>query len=131
MSTNIISFILSVLAGLKLGWLVWIFRYFFENRRNLFIAIKAIFLWNTEIRLSISYLFQIKASDKYLLIKAGRIEQYQPVGGVFKMLPSFKEIKRNCEIRDDESIPIDKTNRDDLRIRVKGKSLQKLETIVV
>lgn len=126
MKENIIAFILSVFAGLVSGWLVWLFRYVFENKKNLIVAIKAMFLWNVEIRVSISYLFKIKVSAKYLLVKGNRIEQYQPVGGVFKMLPSFKEMKRNYEIRDDGRIPIDKTSKDDLRIRVKGKHLVKL-----
>ncbi|WP_313119819.1 SMODS-associated NUDIX domain-containing protein [Proteiniclasticum ruminis] len=126
MKENIIAFTLSVLAGLVSGWLVWIFRYVFENKRNLIVAIKAMFLWNVEIRVSISYLFQIKVSGKYLLVKGNRIDQYQPVGGVFKMLPSFKEMRRNYEIKDDGRIPIDRTSKDDLRIRVKGKNLIKL-----
>jgi hypothetical protein len=126
MSDNLIAFLISVLAGFVSGWLVWIFRYVFENKRNLIVAIKAMFLWNVEIRVSISYLFQIKICGKYLLVKGNRIEQYQPVGGVFKMLPSFKDIKRNYEIRDDGRIPIDKTSKDDLRIRIKGKHLVKL-----
>jgi len=37
------------LAGLASGWLVWIFRYVFENRRKLIVAIRAMFLWNVEI----------------------------------------------------------------------------------
>lgn len=49
-----------------------------------------------------------------------------PVGGVFKMLPSFKDIKRNYEITDDDHLPIDETSKDDLRIRVQGKNLVKL-----
>lgn len=126
MKENIIAFTLSVLAGLVSGWLVWIFRYVFENKRNLIVAIKAMFLWNVEIRVSISYLFQIKVSGKHLLVKGNRIDQYQPVGGVFKMLPSFKEMRRNYEIKDDGRIPIDRTSKDDLRIRVKGKNLIKL-----
>lgn len=126
MKENIIAFTLSVLAGLVSGWLVWIFRYVFENKRNLIVVIRAMFLWNVEIRVSISYLFQIKVSGKYLLVKGNRIDQYQPVGGVFKMLSSFKEIRRNYEVKDDGRIPIDKTSKDDLRIRVKGKNLVKL-----
>lgn len=126
MRENIIGFLLSVLAGLVSGWLVWIFRYVFENKRYFTVAIKAMFLWNVEIRMSISYLFQIKVSGKYLLVKGDRFNQYQPVGGVFKMLPSFKDIKRNYKILDDNHIPIDETNKDDLRIIVKGKNLLKV-----
>ncbi|ABR46434.1 hypothetical protein Amet_0199 [Alkaliphilus metalliredigens QYMF] len=126
MNENIIAFILSVLAGLVSGWLVWIFRYVIGNRKHLLITIKAMRLWNTEIRVSISYLFRIRVSGKYMLVKGNRIDQYQPVGGVFKMLPSFKDIKHNYEITDDDRLPIDETSKDDLRIRVQGKHLVKL-----
>ncbi len=126
MKNNIIAFILSVFSGLVTGWLAWIFRYIFENRKNLKVAVKSIFLWNTEIRVSISYLFKITINGKYLLVKGNRIDQYQPVGGVFKMLPSFKELKRNYEITDDVRLQIDETSRYDLRIRIKGKNLVKL-----
>lgn len=126
MSNKIIAFILSVLAGLVSGWLFWIFRYVIENRKHLLIATQAMFHWKTEIRVSISYLFQIKVKGRYLLVKGNRIDQYQPVGGVFKMLPSFKDIKRNYEITDDDRLPIDETSKDDLRIRVQGKNLVKL-----
>ena len=79
--------------------------------------------WNP---VSISYLFQIKVDGKYLLVKGNRIDQYQPVGGVFKMLPSFKQIKHDYEITDDDRLPIDETSKDDLRIRVQGKNIVKL-----
>lgn len=126
MSAKIASFVLSVIAGLVSGWLIWIFKYIFEEWKNICIAIYSKLLWNTEIRVSISYLFQIKADNKYLLIKGSRIDQYQPVGGVFKMLDSFKEAKRNFELKDDDNLPIDETSKDDLRVRVKGKNLIKL-----
>ena len=97
--SNTFTFIISVLSGLVSGWLFWIFRYVLDNKRHLLIAIKSVFLWNTEIRVSISYLFQIKVDGKYLLVKGNRIDQYQPVGGVFKMLPSFKQIKHDLKIK--------------------------------
>ena len=124
--SNTFTFVISVLSGLVSGWLFWIFRYVLDNKRHLLIAIKSVFLWNTEIRVSISYLFQIKVDGKYLLVKGNRIDQYQPVGGVFKMLPSFKQIKHDYEITDDDRLPIDETSKDDLRIRVQGKNIVKL-----
>lgn len=126
MNDTTASFVLSVIAGLVSGWLFWIFKYIFESRRNIYTVLYSKILWNTEIRISISYLFQIKADNKYFLIKGSRIDQYQPVGGVFKMLESFKEAKRSFELTDDDHLPIDETSKDDLRIRVKGKNLVKL-----
>lgn len=79
---------------------------------------------NTYIRLSISYLFRIKCNDNYLLVRGGRNTwQFQPVGGVYKRLPSSNSFFKKAEILDDDLIPIDKTSKDDLRIRVKGKHL--------
>lgn len=76
---------------------------------------------NKYIRFSISYLFRIKIDGKYLLIKGDRIPQYQPIGGVFKRYGDSDEIFRKLGVLDDDKIPADNTNRDDLRIRVKGK----------
>ncbi len=125
MDANILGFILSVIAGVVSGWLMGISKFVFDNKHNIFMAIHSKFLWNKEIRFSISYLFTIKVDSKYLLIKGSRIEQYQPVGGVFKMLPSFKEGKRSFELTSDEGLPIDENSKDDLRVRVKGKHLLK------
>lgn len=80
---------------------------------------------NEFIRASISYLFRIKIDNKYLLVRGERItRQFQPVGGVYKMLPEAKSTLKNLEIRDDNNIQ-DKISKDDLRIRVKGRYLMK------
>jgi NTE family protein len=77
------------------------------------------------IRLSISTLFKICVDGKYLLIKGGRIDQYQPVGGVLKRFESHKSVLRELSVLDDDKFPIDETSRDDLRIRVPYSSLAK------
>lgn len=70
------------------------------------------------IRFSISYLFRIKLNGKYLLIKGNRIEQLQPIGGVYKYYDSFKNFIREWDIKDDSGFPIDETSKNDLRVRV-------------
>ncbi|MGL5901394.1 MAG: hypothetical protein ACRCZO_01810 [Cetobacterium sp.] len=65
-----------------------------------------------------SYLFRIKIEGKYLLIKGQRIDQFQPIGGVYKYYDSFKKNFRDWNIRDDSGFPIDDTNKNDLRVRV-------------
>lgn len=78
-----------------------------------------------KIRFSLSYLFRIKIEDKYLLIKGNRINQYQPIGGVYKFYPSATSVLNELEIVSDENIPIDSINRNDLRLLVKGKNVYK------
>lgn len=78
-----------------------------------------------DIRLSCSYLFRIKIDDKYLLVKGNRINQYQPVGGVYKKYMDCKNLFKDLEVKDDKNIPIDDKSEEDLRIRVPAKNLIK------
>lgn len=77
------------------------------------------------IRFSIAYLFRIKLNNKYLLVKGKRIDQFQPIGGVYKIFPYARKLFNELEILDDNKIPIDETNKDDLRIRVPRKNIKK------
>lgn len=43
------------------------------------------------IRISASYLFNIKLDDKYLLVKSERRNQYQPIGGCYKYFPEAED----------------------------------------
>jgi len=123
MKTYIISILISFLAGLLVNGSTYIFK----NRKYIYFAIIAsLFYRNKEIRVSISYLFKMKVEEKYFLIKGHRIDQFQPVGGVFKFFPGFKCFKYSHEVIDDEGIPIDENSKNDLRIRIKGKYLLKL-----
>lgn len=93
----------------RLKFLWWKFRYY-----------------DTSIRLSISYLYRIKVGDEYFLIKGERItSQYQPVGGVYKRFKSSESFFREIEAKDDNLFSIDESNKDDLRIRIKGQYLLK------
>ena len=81
-------------------------------------------LASTHIRVSISYLFRIKIDGRYLLVKGRRINQYQPVGGVYKHdSQALRDQFTKWDVREDEIIPIDIHSRDDLRVRVLGKNL--------
>ena len=80
---------------------------------------------NVTVRLSVSYLYRIKVDDKYLLVRGDRFSQFQPVGGVFKTLSDSVEFFNKMEASDDDLVPIDKTSKDDLRIRIKGRHLLK------
>lgn len=120
MKANIVSFIISVLAGLCTSQILKI-----SSIYNLKLLYFRIFRRNTDIRFSIAYLFRIKIDDKYLLIKGNRIDQFQPIGGAYKFFNSAKTILKGLNIRDDDKIAIDDTSRDDLRVRVKAKHILK------
>lgn len=95
-----------------MGW-VW------KNRKRAKLFIQTILKRNKEVRVSCAYLFRIKFKGKYLLVKGSRIEQYQPVGGVYKYFNSFKNIKERFEITDEQEPSFYEDN--DLRIRTVGR----------
>lgn len=80
--------------------------------------------WNSQIRISASYLFRIKVDEKYMLIRGERFpDQFQPVGGVYKMHAEGRSFLKTLDVLDDALLPVDDTSRDDLRIRLKGRHL--------
>jgi len=79
-----------------------------------------------EIRLSLSYLFRIKVDGKYLLVKGNRINQYQPVGGVYKRFHSSYQKFTEWGIKDDDCLDLKDVDQDDLRIRVTRRNLFKV-----
>jgi len=82
--------------------------------------------YRNNVRLSISYLLRMKDNGEYFLIKGHKIQnQYQPVGGVYKRLPSSKVFFDSIKAMDDDLFSIDESTRDDLRINIQGKYLLK------
>jgi hypothetical protein len=58
------------------------------------------------------------------MVKGRRINQYQPVGGVYKHdSQAVRDQFTKWDVREDEIMPIDIHSRDDLRVRVLGKNL--------
>ncbi|MGL5595684.1 MAG: hypothetical protein ACRDDH_17250 [Cetobacterium sp.] len=96
--------------------------FIYTSRNNFKIKLKSLNLrylhGQKYIRFSIAYLFKIKINGKYLLIKGERINQLQPIGGVYKYYDSFKNFIREWDIKDDSGFPIDETSKHDLRVRV-------------
>lgn len=82
---------------------------------------------STIIRISFAHLYRIKIGNKYLLVKNERgTGKYQPVGGVYKLLGNEKmELKNRYQVKDDNKIPIDKSSRNDYRLRMENKYLRK------
>src|SRR5690625_659748 len=92
---EILLIVFSIIITSIITWLA-------TNRKRVKISIQSLFRWNKEIRISCAYLFRIKYEDKYVLIQGNRINQYQPVGGVYKYYDSFKSIKESLEITDEQ-----------------------------
>ena len=82
---------------------------------------------NTIIRISFAYLYRIKVEDKYLLVQNSRnTGKYQPVGGVYKLLKDEKmELKNLYHVMDDDKIPIDRSSRNDYRLRMENRYLRR------
>ncbi|HGF7137147.1 TPA: hypothetical protein ACF3DD_002528, partial [Enterococcus faecium] len=91
------------------------------NRKKIVTRIKGLFLSKKKVRMSLSYLFSICIDNKYLLIKGGRVDQFQPLGGVFHYFDSFNEIKNRLNISDVTSSQFHDKN--DLRIFVPGNNV--------
>ena len=80
----------------------------------------AIFIPKKNVYVSLSYLLRIKlnGSEKYLLVKGSKIDQYQPVGGVYKL------VGNKCIIKEWDAEPkSDMKNQKDLRFFVKAKHI--------
>lgn len=76
---------------------------------------------NKIIRLSFSYLFKIQVDGKYLLVRGHRMKnQFQPIGGVYKVYDEGKSFLDKIRVISDTSMGnTDET--DDLRLQIKGK----------
>ena len=94
-----------------------------ENRRRLALLGTSITKQKKRIRISAAYLFRIKIDERYLLILGGNIDQYQPVGGVYKFFPSAKIIREELGIKRDTKFAEGPKAKDDIRITLPGKNL--------
>src|ERR1019366_419882 len=119
-----IDFLVHVLAAMFIYFLNTIS----SNLDNIWLFVLThTYYYNKKIRLSISYLYQIKVNGRYLLVKGKRVpNQYQPVGGVYKRFrESFYQLQE-LKVTDDDNIPIDDKSIDDLRIKLPAQKVLKL-----
>lgn len=112
-----------IFINLVSSGVTWIISCVYHNRRSVRIWCQSIIRWNKPIRISCAYLFQLKYNNKYLLIKGSRIEQYQPLGGVYKYYNSFNGTKEKMELKDEAENRFYELG--DLRQITKGKHLRK------
>ena len=111
--TNLISSGICFLIGI-----------FAANYRRIGLFVKSLIHWSEDIRFSVAYLYKIKIDDKYLLIKGSKIDQLQPVGGVYKVCSSFSTIERNLNIIFENERGF--YEKEDLRFCTKGKNIGKV-----
>ena len=78
-----------IVVNLIVAFITFLAATIYHNRLRIKIFSQSIMRWNKNIRLSCAYLFRIKYNGKYLLVKGNRIDQYQPIGGVYKYYASF------------------------------------------
>lgn len=114
---NIAGAIISFLVGALLTAL-------FTNRKHIIRSVKAWIYKKEDFRVSIAYLFRIKIDNRYLLIRGKRIQQYQPVGGVYKYYSSFEQMFNSLGLRNEDNETFYEKN--DLRVYVKGSHLDQL-----
>lgn len=78
---------------------------------------------NKKVYVTLSYLLRVKLSgiEKYLLVKGSKIDQYQPVGGVYQLVGN-KDIYKDWEA----SPKADIANPKDLRFFVKAKHVPEI-----
>lgn len=94
------------------------------NIRTVKLWFQSAFRWNKKIRFSISYLYKIKIDEQYLLIKGRNIEQYQPIGGVYKYKDSFSEKAEKWSITFED--PKGFYELGDLRFFTKGRYVRQI-----
>jgi len=78
---------------------------------------------NPNLRLTISYLYNIEVQGRYLLVKSRRIDNtYQPVGGVYKYFhPEATTDLIKMGAISDNAIPNDDVSESDLRLKLRNR----------
>ena len=112
-----------IFVNLIVAFITFLASTIFHNRLRLKIYYQSLIRWNKNIRLSCAYLFRIRYNNKYLLIRGNRIDQYQPIGGVYKYYDSINGLKENLELKDESESHFYENG--DLRLVTTGKHLVK------
>lgn len=110
-----------IFVNLIVAFITFLASTIFHNRLKIYY--QSLIRWNKNIRLSCAYLFRIRYNNKYLLIRGNRIDQYQPIGGVYKYYDSFNGLKENLELKDESESHFYENG--DLRLVTTGKHLVK------
>ncbi|TQO36469.1 hypothetical protein GQ41_1047 [Arenibacter algicola] len=122
---NVTDFHREILVTTAIGLIMTAFAGIYEIAKNngkyFWLTIKCwLFIPNKLVYVSLSYLIRIKlpGTERYLLVKGSKINQYQPVGGVYKLVGN-KNIYKDWQA----SVKPDSKNPKDLRFFIKAKYL--------
>lgn len=110
-----------IAIGFIMTAIVGIYEIAKKSGKYFWLAIKCwLFIPNKFVYVSLSYLIRIKlqGTERYLLVKGSKINQYQPVGGVYKLVGN-KDIYKEWNA----SVKPDSKNPRDLRFFIKAKYL--------
>jgi len=116
---------MNVISGLIGGAIVWSVGRCWSLGRLLPIAFQCMFS-NKRIRISASHLIRIKIGDRFLLVKGSKINQWQPVGGVYKTYKDTESTLADLSVKyDDENTPHSPGCERDLRINIPRRNVIK------
>ena len=115
----------NVASGLAGGFIVWLLQRCWNLGKLLPLALKCNNR-NKRIRVSVSYLIRVKVGEKFLLVKGEKINQWQPVGGVYKTFKDTESALSDLSVKyDDESTPHRPGCERDLRINLPRRNIIK------
>ncbi|GLZ37144.1 hypothetical protein [Actinokineospora sp. NBRC 105648] len=117
------AILVGLIGGIATGFAVPFVDTVWNNLTNLRLLYVSIRHRNALIRVSFSYLFRIEDEGKFLLVRGRRLDQFQPVGGVYKANASASGRFRDWGVQSDDLIPIDTVSGKDIRLRVPGRHL--------
>jgi hypothetical protein len=114
--TASVALAISVLAP----FIAWLIDGILTNITNIKLWFQSKILYRKAmIRFSLSYIYRIRVNDKYLLVKNSKWDFYQPVGGVYKVLPGeLSRLQEEYGVELDKKLPTDGILKDDLRVFV-------------
>lgn len=115
-----LDLIIDQFVGLAIGSFL---TFMFANYKNIITGVKALIMYNKEIRVSVAYLYRIKIDNQYLLIRGSNINQFQPVGGVYKAYSSFQSVMEELQARPEDLKRF--YRKSDLRLILKGQKVSK------
>lgn len=117
------SIVFDVALGAAVGFLVPLVDAAVQNRRYLRLAYYSLRHPRSRIRVSVSYLFRIPVGGEYLLVRGRRFPQFQPVGGVYKVVPEARAVTSRFSALSDDQVPVDPVSRHDIRLRIPSRNL--------
>ena len=118
------STVVSMTTGFSIGMLLPVVEELGRNGERIRHIWYSLRYRNRPIRISAAYLFRILVDGKYLLIRGSRYQnQFQPVGGVYKVTREGSTALAAMGAMGDNLIPVDPSSNMDIRVRVLGRNL--------